>query len=394
MTKMMDFRRKPPASVYIHIPFCAKKCFYCDFNTYVLDGQPVDDYLDALEAEMERTVRQAPPDVIETVFIGGGTPTVLTAGQLERLLAMVKAYFPRMAPDAEITMEANPGTVDREKLAAMREGGVNRLSLGVQTFHDGLLEKIGRIHRADDVHESLENARQAGFANISIDLMFGLPNQTVEMLEQSLDIALGLGLQHYSIYGLKVEENTLFHVWYEKNELPLPSEDEEVLMYQTIIRKLEAAGYRHYEISNFALPGFEGRHNTAYWLNRSYYGFGAGAHGYVHGVRHVNIKGVQPYINAARSGFPRLEQAEVSREEAMEDYMMVGFRLLDGLSRAGFEEQFGVTMESVFGPVLDRLLRQGLIERVGEEGYRLSRHALMLANEVFGAFVGYLANES
>lgn len=378
-----------PRALYIHIPFCTNKCHYCDFTSYVLRGQPVDAYLDALEQEMARTVEVLPPEEIRTVFVGGGTPTVLTPPQMERFLTSVKRHFP-IHPDAEFTMEANPGTTDLEKLQAMRAGGVNRISFGVQSFDNGLLERIGRIHNVDDVYRSIENARTAGFDNLSIDLMFGLPGQTVEQLSDSVAKALALELPHYSLYGLKVEENTLFHALYERNELPLPPEEDELAMYMLLIDKLTGAGYNHYEISNFAKPGFESRHNITYWRNEPYYGLGAGAHGYARGERHVNIKGVQPFIDAAAERLPRLETNEVPEEEAMEDFMMVGLRLLKGVDGADFETQFpGRTIEEAFAEPLQRMLQQGLVERVGEhgKGYRLSQRGIPLGNEVFGAFI-------
>lgn len=385
----MNIFAQRPKAVYIHIPFCTNKCHYCDFNSYVVKGQPVADYLDALEREMDMTVRRHPPERIETVFVGGGTPTVLTPGQMERFLAIVNRYFSERSPNLEFTMEANPGTTDPEKLAAMREGSVNRISFGVQSFDNGLLARIGRIHNADDVYRSLENARAAGFANLSIDLMFGLPGQTADILNRTLDEALALHLEHYSVYGLKVEENTLFHVLYEKNQLPLPEEEEEAAMYRLIMDRLRQAGYRQYEISNFSRPCCESRHNITYWRNEPYYGIGAGAHGYAAGVRHVNIKGVQPYIEATRRGLPRLEEHAVSRAEAMEDFMMVGLRMLDGVSDARFREQFGIGLEGAFGGVLKRLADRRLLERA-EDGYRLAPDAIPLGNEVFAEFIRHL----
>jgi oxygen-independent coproporphyrinogen-3 oxidase len=377
-----------PRALYIHIPFCTNKCFYCDFNSYVAAGQPIDAYLDALENEMKLTVESMPPEIIDTVFVGGGTPTVLTPPQMSRFLASVKKYFP-LADNVEFTMEANPGTTDMEKLAAMREGGVNRISFGAQTFDDGLLATIGRIHAAQDVIQSIANAKAAGFANLSIDLMFGLPNQTLQQLKDSVSKALELDLPHYSLYGLKVEENTLFHRLYQRDELPLPEEDEELAMYEHLMERLGDAGYRHYEISNFARPGYESRHNTTYWHNEPYYGLGAGAHGYARGERHMNIKGVQPYIDSANKTLPRLERNAVSLEEAMGDFMMVGLRLQEGVTQASFAKQFdGDKLEDAFGQQLKRLVNMGLLERTEpNEGYRLTPRGILLGNEVFGAFV-------
>ncbi|WP_407944881.1 radical SAM family heme chaperone HemW [Paenibacillus cymbidii] len=389
---MTRIQTASPEAVYIHIPFCTNKCHYCDFNSYVLKGQPVMDYLAALEREMERTALVTPPGEIDTIFVGGGTPTVLLPEQMAVFLRMVETYFPNRSEAFEFTMEANPGTTDAEKLAAMKEGGVNRISFGVQSFDPSLLTAIGRIHDVDDVYRSIANARAAGFGNLSIDLMFGLPGQTVETLNRSIDAALALDLQHYSIYGLKVEENTLFHKLYQRNELPLPSEDDEVEMYALIMRRLREAGYGQYEISNFARPGCESRHNITYWRNRSYYGLGAGAHGYHGGERHVNIKGIQPYIDATQNGLPRMEQFAVSREEAMEDFMMVGLRMLDGVDAAEFARQFdGAALEEVFAPVLSSLTERGLLVRSDSGGYRLSEGGIMVGNEIFGAFVGYFA---
>ncbi|MFD0586713.1 radical SAM family heme chaperone HemW [Paenibacillus sp. GCM10027627] len=380
-----------PKALYIHIPFCTNKCHYCDFTSYVLKGQPVDQYLDALEEEMKRTVAVIPPDTIETVFVGGGTPTVLTPPQMERFLSSVFRHFP-IADNAEFTMEANPGTTDIDKLAAMRAGGVNRISFGVQSFDNGLLERIGRIHNVDDVYSSLENARKVGFDNLSIDLMFGLPGQTLEHLSDSVEKAMALGLPHYSLYSLKVEENTLFHKLYERNELPLPPEEDEFNMFLLLMKRLKENGYRHYEISNFAKEGFESRHNSTYWRNEPYYGLGAGAHGYAGRVRHVNIKGVQPYIDANKERLPRLESHDIPEREAMEDLMMVGLRLLEGVPASRFVKQFpGHTLEGTFGAEINKLLESGLIERTERAGdtiYRLSERGVLLGNEVFGTFLG------
>jgi putative oxygen-independent coproporphyrinogen III oxidase len=377
-----------PRAVYIHIPFCTNKCHYCDFNSYVLKGQPVMAYLYALEREMERTVKALPPEQVRTIFVGGGTPTVLTPEQMEYFLKLVHTYFPHQTDKIEFTMEANPGTTDADKLAVMKAGGVNRISFGVQSFDNTLLHRIGRIHNTDDVYRSLELAKQAGFKNLSIDLMFGLPGQTLETLQNSVQEALRLDLQHYSIYGLKVEENTLFHTLFQKNE-PLPEEEDEVMMFEYIMDTLKSSGYEQYEISNFARPGYASQHNSIYWHNESYYGLGAGAHGYAQGIRHVNAKGVQEYIDATNEQLPRIENNLISVEEAMEDFMMVGLRMLKGITRDHFAEQFGLELDQVFGASLQRMVRKGLLDQV-ENGYRLSTQGIFLGNEVFGEFIGTL----
>ncbi|MGM1020965.1 MAG: radical SAM family heme chaperone HemW [Bacillota bacterium] len=382
-----------PQAVYLHIPFCTNKCFYCDFNSYVLKDQPVMEYLYALEREMEHTVRLHPPGEIKTIFVGGGTPTTLNPKEMEYFLKSVRTYFPNWSEDIEFSMEANPGTTDFEKLTVMKEGGVNRLSFGVQAFQNELLTGIGRIHNTDDVYRSLENARKVGLDNLSIDLMFGLPNQTVEMLHESVSRALELGLPHYSIYSLKVEENTLFHTLYQKNQLPLPHEDDELEMYLLLMRRMKEAGYEQYEISNFAKPGLGSKHNMTYWRNEDYYGLGAGAHGYVGRERHMNIKGINPYVEATRNGLPRLDSFEVPAAEAMEDFLMVGLRMLEGVSKSRFEAQFGQSLEDTFTAPLGKMLNAGLIEPV-EDGYRLSERGILFGNDVFAEFIGSITVNS
>lgn len=380
-----------PRAVYIHIPFCTNKCFYCDFNSYVLKDQPVMDYLRALDREMAYTVRDNPPGTIDTIFVGGGTPTVLKPDEMAYFLQSVRKHFPEWNEEIEFSMEANPGTTDADKLKVMMDGGVNRISFGVQSFNNDLLSGIGRIHNTDDVYRSIETAHKVGFSNMSIDLMFGLPNQTVEMMSHSLDKALELDLPHFSIYSLKVEENTLFHTLYNRNQLPLPSEDEELKMYQLIMEQMKTAGYKQYEISNFAKPGFESKHNITYWRNEDYYGLGAGAHGYVKRQRHINIKGVNPYVKACEEGLPRMDTFIVDEKEAMEDFMMVGMRVYEGVNRERFRQQFdGKEMDDVFADQLRKLLKEQLIVET-EDGYRLSERGVLFGNNVFGAFVDVLS---
>ncbi|MNW29486.1 Oxygen-independent coproporphyrinogen-III oxidase 1 [compost metagenome] len=386
--------QNPPEAIYIHIPFCTNKCFYCDFNSYVLKDQPVMDYLRALDHEMELTVQATPPGVIKTIFVGGGTPTVLNPQEMEYFLSSIRRHFPNWDSNIEFTMEANPGTTDLEKLSVMKAGGVNRVSFGVQAFQNELLSGIGRIHNTDDVYRSLDNAHKAGLHNLSIDLMFGLPNQTVEMLDQSVTRALELGLPHYSIYSLKVEENTLFHTLFQRNQLPLPNEEDELKMYLLLMERMKKSGYKQYEISNFAKPGFESLHNITYWRNEDYYGLGAGAHGYVGHQRHMNIKGVNPYVEAAKEKLPRLEQYTVGQAEAMEDFVMVGLRMLDGIRDQDFTAQFGADLEIIFKRPLSKMVNSGLLERHTDGGgYRLSDKGILFGNDVFGEFIGELTSK-
>ncbi|RXT14809.1 radical SAM family heme chaperone HemW [Ammoniphilus sp. CFH 90114] len=377
-----------PQSVYIHIPFCTNKCYYCDFNSYVTENQQlIWDYLYALEREMEATIRINPPDQIKTIFVGGGTPTFLSYEQMQYFLTSVQKKIPNQAPDIEFTMEANPGTTDLDKLSIMRQGGVNRLSYGVQAFDDELLKRIGRIHDSAQVMTSIENAKLAGFNNISIDLIFGLPGQTPELFQRTLDQAFSLDLQHFSAYSLKVEENTRFHVLYERNQLILPSEEEEVLMYELVRKEMARHSYLQYEISNFSKPGFESRHNQTYWKNEEYYGMGAGAHGYVKGRRHVNAGPVQQYIQLVQEKeLPRVEEFAVAPQEAMEEYMIMGLRLMAGVSESEFQARYGTSLDSVFGEEVKELINIGLLEKT-EGRICLTEKGIPLGNEVFMRFL-------
>ncbi|MED1725356.1 radical SAM family heme chaperone HemW [Brevibacillus parabrevis] len=375
-------------SVYIHIPFCTNKCYYCDFNSFVTNNpQLIWDYLDALDKEMELTFRERPVQEVKTIFVGGGTPTFLDHAQMRAFLQMVQNHLGKhWAADIEFSMEANPGTTDSEKLRIMHELGVNRLSFGVQSFDNALLKRLGRIHDRDDVYRSIENAKAAGFANISIDLMFGLPDQTMEIFRQTLEKAFELGTKHFSAYSLKVEENTLFHTLYQKDQLPLPSEEAELAMYMVLIEEMERRGYQQYEISNFAKPGFESKHNKTYWLNREYYGLGAGAHGYVCGERHVNAGPLAIYLQKCKEGLPRVEQFAVPQEDAMEEQMILGLRLREGVDLAQFASRFGVSAHEVFGTIIKEEMAKGMLEE--QNGcLKLTKRGLPLGNEVFARFL-------
>lgn len=374
-----------PRSAYIHIPFCQQICPYCDFNKYHLKGQPVDDYLKALAKEIQLATEHA-PDNVETVFIGGGTPTVLTLRQMEFLLDTINRYL-KPSPSAEFTIEANPGTVHYDLLHLMYQNGVNRLSFGVQSFDEKLLKKLGRIHSLRDIYRSIDLARSAGFTNISIDLMFRLPGQSMDQLEDSVEKAVKLDLPHLSAYSLTIEAGTVYDKLYQKNRLSLPDEDMEADMFQLLIDRLTAAGYRQYEISNFARPGYESRHNLTYWRNEEYYGFGAGAHGYVKGVRYMNVNGVTAYIKQMfELGSAREEEHRVSLKEAMEETMMLGLRLAEGVSKDSFYKRFGIKVEEQYGPQLHHLLNKGLICTDGKR-YRLTPKGIFLGNEVFATFI-------
>ena len=372
-------------AVYLHIPFCEHICYYCDFNKVFLKNQPVDEYLDALEREIELTLQQFPTDKIETIFIGGGTPTALNEAQMARLMDMVSRHLlPFATENLEYSVEANPNFVSADKLDTMKRGGVNRVSFGVQTFDDGGLERIGRTHRADDVFETVHEAAKR-FDNISIDLMFGLPEQTLEQIDRDLELALELPIQHVSSYSLILEPHTVFAIQDRKGKLRLPGEDIEVAMYLKVMETLERKGLKQYEISNYSLAGRESRHNQVYWQNEEYYGFGAGAHSYLNGERRANIAPIPHYIKA--EGLPVRSVTKLEQVEQMEEELFLGLRMRSGVSFKTFANKYGTPLHEVFGHVLDDLEKKSLIERTATH-VRLTESGLPLANEAFAAFIG------
>ena len=377
----------PPRSVYIHIPFCSKKCYYCDFTAYQIDHQPVDEYLSALQEEMKVWTKQVPPESIETIYLGGGTPTVLKPEQMKQLLQAIRQAFPKRSSKVEWTVEANPESTSKELLQVLKDEGVNRISFGAQTFRPHILQEIGRAHGVEEIVQSVKWAREAGIENISLDLMFGLPKQTLQDLEETLEHVLALKPKHISAYSLKIEEGTRFYYLHQQNKLALPTEEEEYEMYQMIRRRLKQAGLQQYEISNFAIPGYESLHNSAYWLNEEYYGFGVGAHGYVNEIRYANQKGIQAYIERIHQGKrPIAEEHRVSQEESMENFMILGLRLLRGVPKVRFAKRYGESIDKVFGSVIKSLIKQKFIE--DKEGtISLTEKGLLFGNEVFASFL-------
>ncbi|WP_316571967.1 radical SAM family heme chaperone HemW [Neobacillus sp. YIM B06451] len=378
--------KQSPQAAYIHIPFCQHICHYCDFNKFFLQGQPVDEYLEALDKEMALTLEGNPAEAMKSLFVGGGTPTALNVAQLEKLCKSINAHF-RKPPEIEYTFEGNPGDLSYEKLAILKNSGVNRLSIGVQSFNDDLLKKIGRSHRAIDVYKTVEDAKRAGFENISVDLIYALPGQTLDDFRETLSEALSLGLPHFSGYSLIIEPKTVFYNLMKKGKLPLPGEDVEAAMYELLMDEMAKHGYRQYEISNFAKKGFESLHNITYWKNEEYYGFGAGAHSYVGKVRRSNIGPLNRYMTSLDEGrLPVLEENEVTKEEAMEEEMFLGLRMSDGVKKAHFEKKFSVPLESVFQSQIETLSKNGLIDAEGESVF-LTRKGKLLGNEVFQSFL-------
>ncbi|WP_339264022.1 radical SAM family heme chaperone HemW [Solibacillus sp. FSL W7-1472] len=374
--------------VYIHIPFCHQICNYCDFNKVFFKNQPVDEYIEALGREMEMTVAQMPEAFtnIETIFLGGGTPTALSAEQIEKLLGLITKHI-QMSSVKEFSSEANPDELTIDKLQALYNGGVNRLSMGVQSFDQSLLEKIGRTHSNEHVYETIQNAKNVGFENISIDLMYGLPGQTMEQWQETLEKALALKLPHYSAYSLIVEPKTIFYIQYAKGKLHLPTEDLETDMYSVLMDTMEAHGLKQYEISNFANEGYESTHNKIYWDNDEYAGFGAGAHGYLEGIRYSNVAPIKKYIETVMAGErPLLHEHEVTADEKLEEQMFLGLRKSAGVTHEEFETKFGQPMLSIYKEIIDQLQQEQLIE-LDSEGIRLTRKGRFIGNEVFQRFL-------
>jgi putative oxygen-independent coproporphyrinogen III oxidase len=373
-------------AAYIHIPFCHHICHYCDFNKVFMKGQPVDEYLQSLEKEMQLTVK-GDPSVLETVFVGGGTPTALNEMQLEKLVVAIQNQL-RVDKNTEYTFEANPGDLSKEKLAILKDAGVNRLSFGVQTFNDELLKRIGRSHRAKDVFESIDNAKAAGFENISVDLIYSLPGQTKKDVIESIHTALSLGLVHYSGYSLIIEPKTVFYNLMQKGKLTIPGEDAEAEMYETLMEQMELHGLHQYEISNFAVPGFESRHNLTYWNNEEYYGFGAGAHSYVNGMRQSNYGPLKKYMEPlAKDELPIMDAHQVSREEKIEEEMFLGLRKTEGVSVRHFQEKFNEDPLILFEKQISEWSQKGLL-KTDKERILLTRQGRLLGNEVFQSFIG------
>jgi len=336
-------------SLYIHMPFCARKCAYCDFTSYPGKTDRIPDYLDRLADEMRASRERFGSISLDTVFIGGGTPSLLTGDQTRRLMDDVRRHF-TVSPDAEITCEANPGTLDAEKLAALREAGVNRLSLGVQSFDDGLLRTLGRIHSAQDAASSVRLAADEGFENISLDLMYALPGQTMPQWVETLQTALRLPIRHISCYSLIIEENTPMKALAEARPDLLPDEETVVCMQREAARLLGAQGFERYEISNYARPGFACRHNLVYWRRGDYLGLGCAAHSLMNGARFANTDSLDAYLAGEDAGPPDA----LSEDDVFEETVMLGLRTREGV-------------DATLLPAsrLDRLVSSGLMRLSG-----------------------------
>ena len=426
-------------SLYLHIPFCKHRCAYCDFNTYAGQESLIPAYVEALCREIQivgeaaRAERSGSEVEAHTIFFGGGTPSLLTPPQFEHILQTIRTSFHLIpsgtSESSETSLEANPGTVTPDSLRELRRLGFNRISFGVQSAHPDELRQLERIHDFPEVIRSVEGARQAGFDNLSLDLIFGLPEQPLERWQTIVKRAVDLNPEHLSLYALTIEEGTPFGRWAARGLLPVPDPDLAAEMYEWASDFLEAEGYIQYEISNWARRNHEGRmqkaesnssfiiphssfecqHNLQYWRNQPYLGFGAGAHGYAAGIRYSNVLRIKPYLERLTSPFSlsifplspaAVDHHKVSRRVEMQETMFTGLRLTsEGVSAQRFRERFGVELQEVFGKEIDELVRLGLLEwqstdsqadkRIETDAIlRLTKRGRLLGNQVFIRFVG------
>jgi oxygen-independent coproporphyrinogen-3 oxidase len=399
--------------LYLHIPFCHRRCSYCDFNTYANAEDRIDAYVTALcreirqrGVELRRSMPGTPPasglpglsraDLRPTVFFGGGTPTMLSIAQFAALLEAASDLID--LERAEITAEANPGTVlDPQYLRDLRSLGINRISMGVQSLHDPTLRVLGRIHTAAEARTSFEQARRAGFERINLDFMFGLPEQTLAHWEAALDEIITWGADHFSLYSLILEESTPLYAQVTAGRVTVPDDDLSGAMYEAAIERLGAAGYVQYEISNWArdeqratstgIPAQACQHNLAYWLNADYLACGAGAHGHRFPQRYANIRGIDAYIKAVTAGaLPTAEQIDLSATDLYAETMMMGLRLNVGLDDAHFEDRCGVPLKAVYADTITELCQLELLEATAT-GIRLTERGRMVGNQVFAKFL-------
>lgn len=397
-------KNKPQISLYIHIPFCVKKCNYCDFLSFPASDEQKTSYLDMLCLEIERKSRFFDGIEVSSVFIGGGTPSCIPANEIAKIMELINRSF-ALQKGAEVTIEVNPGTVDLEKLSCYLQAGINRLSIGLQSTDDAMLQILGRIHNFADFAETYKQARKCGFENISVDLMSGLPGQTTEQFLDTLKIVTSFKPEHISCYSLILEEGTLF---YEKmDSMVFPSEDEDRDMYAMTKQFLHEQGYERYEISNYAKKGKESRHNIGYWKRGEYLGLGLGAASHIQNIRFNNPANMEQYFamvnsdiltdnadGSGRTGFCLIpgwendyEQVEIlSVEDRIEEYMFLGLRMMCGINTEDFSHQFGKTVDDVYGSVLQSLISQQLITK-NNQYVALTERGIDVSNYVFGQFL-------
>ena len=393
----------------MHIPFCETKCPYCDFNTYARIESLMPAYIKSLRREITQWGAMLGRPKVHTVFFGGGTPSYLPSEDFVAVLSEIHQAF-QVESDAEITLEANPGDFDKAKLTAYLEAGANRLSIGVQSLDDRLLSLLGRRHDAAQAVSAYRLAREAGFENVSVDLMYGLPHQTLDDWTATVERAAALEPEHLSMYCLTLEKGTPMEQWVKAGTMPEPDGDLAADMYVVAEEKMEALGYRHYEISNWAKQGLESRHNLAYWRNDAYLGVGPGAHSYLNGMRFANLRPPKEYVRLMESASTSkavgvLDEAAVrsvrvvdsveviGRRLEMAETMMMGLRLDTGVGEEAFARRFGSAMEKAYGPEMAELTQDGLVERA-DGALRLTARGRLLGNRVFSRFFAETADST
>lgn len=376
-----DDTMKKELELYIHIPFCVRKCEYCDFLSGPAGKQEQREYMEALFSEIDGTEKFEDYEV-STIFIGGGTPSVLPGEWIEELMEKVKNHFP-VRTDGEISIEANPGTVDESKLQSYRRAGINRISFGCQSGDDEELKMLGRIHTWEEFLESFSLARAAGFSNINVDLMSGLPGQSLSSWEESLEKVAKLQPEHVSAYSLIIEEGTPFAL----KKLNLPDEEEERKMYEKTHEILESYGYHQYEISNYGKPGKECLHNIGYWQRKEYLGLGLGSASLIQEKRFHNTGKMEGYLaKSDKVGEIREDIEKLTRENQMEEFMFLGLRMLEGVSEKEFQEKFGTDLKNIYGDVIKKYIQLGLLEQKGDRLY-LTRRGISVSNPVLADFL-------
>ena len=380
--------------LYIHIPFCVKKCAYCDFLSGPACEETIDRYVDALIGEIRQYELMAQFQNVVTIFFGGGTPSILSGEQMKRIFAALREVF-HISKKAEITMEANPGTVTKEKLEAYKEAGINRISFGLQSVNNEELKQLGRIHTFEQFLESYRLAREAGFDNINVDLISAIPKQTVKSWEHTLKTIIDLKPEHISAYSLIIEEGTPFYDLYKEGgekEEDLPSEEEERLIYEKTEEWLKEAGYHRYEISNYSKEGYECRHNLGYWDRKPYLGIGLGSSSFFTHYRYCNTSDLECYLAHSKE-LPVIQtgKEDLTEEEQMEEFVFLGLRKTKGVSFAKFYKDFGKTFDDCYGENKRRLEDQGLLEEEGDL-LRLTKKGIDISNYVFAELL-YIEEE-
>ncbi|NLI58568.1 MAG: oxygen-independent coproporphyrinogen III oxidase [Clostridium sp.] len=377
---------KKSISLYIHIPFCKSKCYYCDFNSFPCRDELIPAYFNALEKELIQYQKKLKHYKINTIFIGGGTPSVVDSNNIYRLMLLLNENFD-IDKDGEVTIESNPGTLTDEKLDTYIKSGINRLSIGLQAVQDRLLKKLGRVHGLEEFDAGYNLALKAGFKNINIDLIFGIPHQTLDDWNETLEYVIKCSPAHLSCYSLKIEEGTVFGEKLNRGEITPVGDDCDRKMYWMAIEKLSKKKYQHYEISNFSKEGFLCRHNLVYWKNLEYIGIGAGSHSFFDNIRYNNIVSLDKYVNNVNKDISILENQQlIEKEDRISEYMILGLRLTEGICLEDFKNKFKMEIFEVYNKEIENLIKRNLI-RIDGNMLKLTSLGLDLANQVFMEFL-------